>query len=312
VDIAAGLRAAMADPALLRIAKGCEIGAPIDGGIARAVEAAKAADIILLAVGESQDMSGEAQSRTVIELPPAQQMLADAVAATGKPMIVLLRHGRALALHGSVASAQAVLATWFLGSEAGHAIADILFGRVDPSAKLPVSFPWESGQEPFFYDRKSTGRPVVDNRTEYRARYTTTDNSARYPFGHGLSYTTVALDKLKLSDKALRWDRAIEVTVRLTNNGDRRGSEVVQLYIRDRVASRTRPVRELKRMERVTLGPGESKIVRFSLSRTDLQFVGAGSRIIAEPGLFDVWVGQSSVGGLHAQFTLYAAEPNKA
>ena len=308
VDIAAGLRADMPDPALLSIAKGCDIMAPIDGGIAQAVEAAKAADIILLALGESQDMSGEAQSRTVIELPPPQQMLADAVAATGKPVIVLLRHGRALALHGSVGSAQAVLATWFLGSEAGHAIADILFGRVDPSAKLPVSFPWESGQEPFFYDRKSTGRPVIDNRTEYRARYMTTDNSARYPFGHGLSYTKFALDNLKLSDTALRWDRAIEVTARLINKGDRRGSEVVQLYIRDRVASRTRPIRELKRIERVTLGPGESKTVRFSLSRSDLQFVGSGNRILAEPGLFDLWVGQSSEGGLHAQFTLYAEE----
>lgn len=306
VDIATGLRAAMPDPALLSIAKGCDIMTPIDGGIAQAVEAAKAADIVLLALGESQDMSGEAQSRTVIELPPPQQILADAVAATGKPVVILLRHGRALALHGSVASAQAVLATWFLGSEAGHAIADILFGRVDPSAKLPVSFPWESGQEPFFYDRKSTGRPVIDNRTEYRARYMTTDNSARYPFGHGLSYTRFALENLKLSDTALRWDRAIEVTARLTNKGDRRGSEVVQLYIRDRVASRTRPVRELKRIERVTLDPGESRTVRFSLSRADLQFVGSGNRIIAEPGLFDLWLGQSSEGGLHAQFTLYA------
>ncbi|HEX7876466.1 MAG TPA: beta-glucosidase BglX [Sphingobium sp.] len=308
VDIAAGLRAAMPDSALLTVIKGCEILGPIDGGVAQAVEAAKAADIVLLALGESQDMSGEAQSRTAIEIPAAQQALADAVAATGKPVVVLLRHGRALALHGGVASAQAILATWFLGSESGHAIADILFGRADPSAKLPVSFPWESGQEPFFYDRKSTGRPVIDNRTEYRARYTTTDNSARFPFGHGLSYTKFVLDNLKLSDAALRWDRAIEVTARLTNRGDRRGSEVVQLYLRDRVASRTRPIRELKRIERVTLVPGESRTVRFSLSRGDVQFVGAGNRVIAEPGLFDLWLGQSSDGGLHTQFTLYAAE----
>ena len=306
VDIATGLRAALPDASRLTVVRGCEILGPIDGGIAQAVEAAKAADIVLLALGESQDMSGEAQSRTSIEIPAAQQALADAVAATGKPIVVLLRHGRALALHGSVANAQAILATWFLGSESGHAIADILFGRADPSAKLPVSFPWESGQEPFFYDRKSTGRPTIDARTEYRARYTTTENSARFPFGHGLSYTQFALDNLKLSDTALRWDRAIAVTARLTNRGDRRGSEVVQLYIRDRVASRTRPIRELKRIERVTLAPGESKTVRFSLSRADLQFVGSGNRLIAEPGLFDLWVGQSSDGGLHSQFTLYA------
>ncbi|MES2175445.1 MAG: glycoside hydrolase family 3 N-terminal domain-containing protein [Pseudomonadota bacterium] len=311
VDIATGLRAALPDPTKLTVTRGSDISGPIDGGIAEAVVAAKAADIVLLAIGESQAMSGEAQSRTVIEIPPAQQALADAVAATGKPVVILLRHGRALALHDGVANAQAILATWFLGSEAGHAIADILLGRVDPSGKLPVSFPWESGQEPFYYDRKSTGRPVIDNRTEYKARYATTDNSARFPFGHGLTYTDFVLDQLKLSDTALRWDAAIEVTARITNKGDRKGSEVVQLYTRDRVASRTRPIRELKRMARVTLGPGESKTVRFSLSRTDLEFVGAKSQRIAEPGAFDLWVGQSSVGGLKGEFTLYAQGPAK-
>lgn len=308
IDIATGMRAAMRDPARLTIEPGCAIDAPLDGGLARAVEAAKAADMVILAIGESQDMSGEAQSRTAIEIPAAQQALAEAVATTGKPVIVLLRHGRALALHGAVANAQAILATWFLGSEAGHAIADILFGRVDPSAKLPVSFPWESGQEPFFYDRKSTGRPVIDQRTEYRARYTTTDNSARFPFGHGLTYTDLVLDKVQLSDTALRWDQAIEVRATLANKGKRRGTQAVQLYLRDRVASRTRPIRELKRIERVTLSPGDSKVVRFSISRADLSFIGAGNKRIVEPGLFDLWVGDSSTGGLHAQFTLYAGE----
>jgi beta-glucosidase len=312
VDIATGLRAAMRDPARLAVEPGCGIDGPLDGGIARAVEAAKGADIVILAIGESQGMSGEAQSRTEIDMPAVQQALAEAVAATGKPLIVLLRHGRALALHGAIANAQAILATWFLGSEAGHAIADILFGRVDPSAKLPVSFPWESGQEPFFYDRKSTGRPVVDQRTEYKARYATTDNSARFPFGHGLTYTDLVLDKLQLSDTALRWDQAIEVRATLSNKGKRRGTQAVQLYIRDRVASRTRPIRELKRIERVTLDPGENKVVRFSLSRADLSFIGAGGKRIVEPGLFDLWVGDSSTDGLHAQFTLYAEEAPKS
>ncbi|MGE4324225.1 MAG: beta-glucosidase BglX [Sphingobium sp.] len=312
VDVAAGLRAAMADPALLHIEQGCGVRDHVEGGLDRAVAAAKAADIVLLAVGESQDMSGEAQSRTVIELPPAQQELAEAVAATGTPAVVLLRHGRALALHGAVANAQAILATWFLGSQAGHAIADILFGRVNPSAKLPVSFPWESGQQPFFYDRKSTGRPVTDARqTEYKARYATTDNSARFPFGHGLSYTRFAISDLKLSDTSLRWDRAIAVTAKVANMGDRAGSAVIQLYTRDRVASRTRPIRELKRIEHVTLAPGESRTVRFSLSRADLMFIGAGGKVVAEPGDFDLWLSQSSQGGLHASFTLYAESPGR-
>lgn len=306
VDIASGLRAALPDGANLTIEPGCGISETVEGGIARAVVAARSCDVVLLAIGESQTMSGEAQSRTTIEIPPAQQALADAVAATGKPVVVLLRHGRALALHDGVANAQAILATWFLGSEAGNAVADVLLGKVNPSGKLPVSFPWESGQEPFFYDRKATGRPVVDNRTEYRARYTTTDNSARYPFGHGLSYTDFVLDNLKLSDTALRWDAAVEVSAKITNKGSRRGSEVVQLYIRDRVASRTRPIRELKNIERVTLDPGESKTVRFRMVRKELEFVGSGNRRIAEPGLFDIWIGQSSLGGLHTQIELYA------
>jgi beta-glucosidase len=307
MDLASGLRAALPDATKLTVEPGCGIDGPIDGGIARAVEAAKSADIVLLAIGESQTMSGEAQSRTTIEIPAAQQALADAVAAAGKPVVVLLRHGRALALHGGVADAQAILATWFLGSESGHAVADVLFGKVNPSGKLPVSFPWESGQEPFFYDRKSTGRPVIDNRTEYRARYTTTDNSARFPFGHGLSYTEFVLDNLKLSDSVMRWDETVDVSVRITNKGSRGGSEVAQLYIRDRVASRTRPIREFKAMQRVTLSPGESKTIRFPLARKDLEFIGQGSKRIAEPGMFDIWVGQSSSGGLHTQIELYAA-----
>ncbi|MEE4451692.1 glycoside hydrolase family 3 N-terminal domain-containing protein [Novosphingobium resinovorum] len=310
IDIATGLRAAMPDPEGLEVVAGSGIRAPIDGGIEAAVKAARAADVVVLALGESQDMSGEAQSRTTIEIPPVQQALADAVAAVKKPTVVLLRHGRALALHDGVANANAVLATWFLGSETGNAIADIVFGKVDPSGKLPVSFPWESGQEPFFYDRKSTGRPTVPNgSTEYKARYATTDNSARYPFGHGLSYTDFVLDRLALSDPALRWDGSVTVSARLTNKGRRRGSETVQLYTRDRVASRTRPIREFKKMERVTLEPGESRTVRFTLVRADLQFVGDGNRWLAEPGVFDVWVGQSSEDGLHTQITLYAAPP---
>jgi beta-glucosidase len=307
IDVAAGLRAALPDGAQLTVVPGSGVHDALAGGIDAAVKAAKAADVVILAVGESQDMSGEAQSRTTIEIPPAQQALVDAVAAVGKSVVVLLRHGRALAVHDGVANANAVLATWFLGSEAGNAIADVLTGKVDPSGKLPVSFPWESGQEPFFYDRKSTGRPFEGGNPEYKARYATTDNSARYAFGHGLSYTEFKLDKLVLKDPVMRWDATLEASVRITNTGKRRGSETLQLYTRDRVASRTRPIRELKRIERVTLEPGESRTLRFTLSRVDLEFVGDGNKRIAEPGQFDLWVGQSSTDGLHARFTLYAA-----
>jgi beta-glucosidase len=309
VDIASGMRAAMTDATRLTIERGCEVETILPDGVARAVAAAKAADVVVLALGEGQDMSGEAQSRTAIELPPVQQALADAIAATGKPTVVVLRHGRALALHDSVANASAVLATWFLGTETGNGIADVLFGTVNPSGKLPVSFPWESGQEPFYYDRKSTGRPVVDGGgTEYKSRFRTTNNSARYAFGHGLSYAKFTLTDMQLSDTAMRWDGAIEVRARLHNEGSVAGSEVVQLYIRDRVASRTRPIRELKGVRRFTLSPGDSMEVRFSLARKDLEFIGSDNRKIAEPGDFDVWLSQSSVDGLHASFTLFAEQ----
>ena len=313
VSIADGLRAQMLYPSQLAVERGSGIEAPIPDGIARAVAAAKQAHLVILAVGEGQDMSGEAESRTEIIVPPAQQALADAVAAVGRPTIVLLRHGRALALRGSIASAPAILATWFLGSQTGHAIADIIFGAADPSGRLPVSFPWESGQEPFFYDRKPTGRPVIDNQpAEYKARFRTTDNTALFPFGHGLGYTRFDLSDLKLGTDRLSWDDRLSIEATVHNAGARAGSEVVQLYVRDRIASRTRPVRQLKGIERVTLEPGESKRVRFTLDRHDLEFVGSDSRPVAEPGMFDIWVAQSSVGGLASAFRLIAPPPDRA
>jgi beta-glucosidase len=281
--------------------KGSEVEAPIPGGIEAAVAAARAADVVLLAIGETQDMSGEAQSRTEIVVPAAQMALAEAVAAVGKPVVVLLRHGRALALSGAVKAAPAILATWFLGSESGNSIADVLFGDVNPSAKLSASFPHASGQQPYFYNHKSTGRPAPDQGDQaYKARYRETKNEALYPFGHGLSYTSFTIGDVAVP--ATMTDR-IEISAAVTNTGTRRGDEVVQLYIRDRVASRTRPVRELKGFERVTLAPGATKTLRFSLNRTDLRFWGDRDWVV-EPGEFDVWVATSSTGGERKTFTL--------
>lgn len=298
VSIAAGLRAR---GLTVEAVKGSEIEAPIPGGIAAAVAAAGAADIVLLAIGESQLMSGEAQSRTEIVVPAPQQALAEAIAATGKPVVVLLRHGRALALHGAVKDAPAILATWFLGSQSGHAIADVLFGDVNPSAKLSASFPRESGQEPYFYNHKNTGRPAPETGAqEYKSRYRETKNEALYPFGHGLSYTEFAVSNVTVP---ARMTDALQVTATVTNSGRVRGDEVVQLYIHDRVASRTRPVRELKGFERVSLAPGASKTVRFTLARDDLRFWGDGDWVV-EPGLFDLWVATSSVNGEKQAFEL--------
>ncbi|WP_082444116.1 glycoside hydrolase family 3 N-terminal domain-containing protein [Sphingomonas sp. Leaf242] len=298
VSIAQGLRAR---GLTVTTAQGSEIEAPLPGGIATAVAAANAADIVLLAVGESQLMSGEAQSRTEITIPAPQMALAEAVAATGKPVIVLLRHGRALALHGAVKDAPAILATWFLGSESGNAIADVLFGDVNPSAKLSASFPNESGQEPYFYNHKNTGRPAPDTGSqEYKSRYRETKNEALYPFGHGLSYTSFSVSNVVVP---AQMTDTLAVTATVTNTGARAGDEVVQLYIHDRVASRTRPVRELKEFARVSLAPGASKRVTLTLKREDLRFWGDGDWVI-EPGMFDLWVATSSVAGEKQSFEL--------
>ncbi len=298
VSIAQGLRAR---GLTVTTAPGSEIEAPLPGGIAAAVAAAQNADIVLLAIGESQLMSGEAQSRTEITIPAPQMALAEAIAKTGKPMIVLLRHGRALALHGAVKAAPAILATWFLGSETGNAIADVLFGDVNPSAKLSASFPNESGQEPYFYNHKNTGRPAPETGSqEYKSRYRETKNEALYPFGHGLSYTSFSVSNVVVP---ARMTSALTVTATVTNTGAQAGDEVVQLYIHDRVASRTRPVRELKGFARVSLAPGASKRVTLSLQREDLRFWGDGDWVI-EPGLFDLWVATSSVDGEKQSFEL--------
>jgi beta-glucosidase len=303
VDIASGIRAQLADPGALTVVKGSDVEKPISGGIEQAVAAAKAADLVILAIGESQDMSGEAQSRVAITVPEPQQALAEAVAATGKPMIVLLKHGRALALRGAVKDASAILACWFLGSETGNAVADVLFGAVNPSAKLSVSFPNFSGQEPYYYDHRPTGRPAPDTGPQaYKARYRETKNEALYPFGFGLTYSDIVLSELRLP-KTLTRDGTLEVSALVTNRGKVAGTEVVQLYIHDRVASRTRPVRQLKGFRRVTLASGQSQRVGFSLKREDLLFWGDKGWTV-EPGSFDLWVATSSTNGLQGSFEL--------
>ena len=260
VDLASGVRGAVADPAAVTVVQGSGIADAVAGGIEQAVAAARDADVVLLAIGESFDMSGEAQSRTEIVVPAPQQQLAEAVAAVGKPMVVVLKHGRALALEGAVADAPAILASWFLGTETGNAIADVLFGAYSPSGRLPASFPWKSGQEPYYYAHKPTGRPNPPGELQpYKAHFRGIPNGARYPFGHGLTYGRFAYADLALSAPAMPMNGSIRVSARITNSGKRAAEEVVQLYVHDRVASITRPVRELKAFRKVALAPGQSR-----------------------------------------------------
>jgi beta-glucosidase len=308
VDLATGVRAALTDKSLLIVAEGSGIEEPLSGGIEAAVSAARQADVVVLAIGESQGMSGEAQSRTEIVVPEPQQRLVEAVAATGKPIVVVLKNGRALALSGAVANAPAILVTWFLGTETGHAIADVLFGAHGPSGRLPASFPRASGQEPYYYAHKPTGRPNPPGPLEaYKAHYRGLPNSALYPFGHGLTYGKIDYAEFALGSPTLPMSGEIKVSARITNRGSRAAEEVVQLYVHDRTASVTRPVRELKAFRKLALAPGQSEVVNFTLRSADLQFVGLANKWVVEPGMFDVWIAPSAESdGVHGAFELLA------
>lgn len=306
VTLETGMREAMADTALLEVVPGCALEVPLEGGIDAAVAAARRADVVVLALGEPQRYSGEAQSRVEITLPPAQQALAEAVAATGTRLVVLLRNGRALALHGAVRDAQSIAVTWYLGTQTGHAVADVLFGDYSPSARLPVSFPQASGQQPYYYNHPRSGRPELPTMSEFKARWREIPNAPLYAFGHGLGYTRFSYGAPQLSAPQMDWNGDLLVTATLTNTGDVAGEEVVQLYLHDRVASRVRPVRELKDFTKVLLAPGESTQVQFRLHRQMLAFTGMDGEFRAEPGLFDLWVCASSASGEAVTFELLA------
>ena len=293
----------------ITVTDGCGMEEAIPGGIAAAAAAARAADVVVLAVGESQAWSGEAQSRTEITIPDAQMALAEAVAATGKPIVVVLKNGRGLALKGAVRDAAVILVTWQLGSESGNAIADVVYGAAGPSGRLPISFPFESGQEPYHYDHKATGRPNPPGPlAEYKAHYRGVPNAALFAFGHGLTYGKIAYSGLVLSAPTCPWNGTITLTATITNSGARAAEEVAQLYIHDRVAEVTRPVRELKAFAKVALAPGESRQVRFTLRRDDLEFIGLGLKRTVQPGAFDVWIAPSAQAeGVSGSFDLLSA-----
>lgn len=308
ISLEQGLREALADPAALEVVDGCGIQAPLDGGVAAAVAAAARADVVILSLGEADHMAGEAAARIDIGLPAAQQALAEAVAATGKPLVVVLQHGRALALQGAVKAAPAILAGWYLGDESGHALADLIVGRHAPSGRLPVSFPQASGQQPFFYNRRRTGRPQLrPDETRFKSRYLEVTHEALYPFGHGLGYTRFEYGEVQLSSDTLAWNGSVTVRATVRNIGARPGREVAQLYRHQRVATLVRPVRELCGFQAVELQPGESASVSFTLTRADLAYAGPDGRPLTEPGLFDLFIAPSASAGAAVTLRLLAA-----
>jgi beta-glucosidase len=252
-------------------------------------------------VGESADMSGEAASRSSLDLPGRQLDLVRVIQATGKPTVVVLMNGRPLTINWIAENSPAVLETWFAGSQAGNAIADVLFGDVNPGGKLPVTFPRAVGQEPLYYNHTNTGRPP-DAKNKYTSKYLDVDWTPLFPFGYGLSYTKFEITNLRLSAQRIPSNGKVTVSVDVRNTGKRAGDEVVQLYIRDVAASVTRPVKELKGFQRVTLQPGETRRIEFLLSAEQLGFWNRQMRFVVEPGEFKVMVGSNSEDLIEARF----------
>ena len=274
---------------------GCDIFDEIEGGFERAKAAAAQADVIILALGEDMSMSGEASSRQNIVVPQVQIQLAQEMLALNKPVVLVLTNGRPLLLDWFDQHMNAVLETWFLGSQAGNAIADVLVGDYNPSGKLTISFPRNQGQIPIYYNHFSTGRPYTEGMADkFRSRYLDGPNTPLYTFGYGLSYTTFAVEDLQLSADTMTDAQEIKASVRVTNTGSVQGTEVIQLYIHDVAASIARPVKELKGFEKVTLKPGESTSVVFTVDEPMLRFFGFDNRLISEAGTFELMVGTSS------------------
>jgi beta-glucosidase len=301
VTLLAGIKAKVSSTTRINYARGCEIEGDSTTGFDDAVRAARESDVALVVVGESADMSGEAASRTSLDLPGRQLDLVKAIHATGKPTVVVLMNGRPLTINWMAETVPAILETWFAGIQAGHAMADVLFGDVNPGGKLPVTFPRHVGQIPIYYNHKTTGRPP-DANSKYTSKYLDVAWTPLFPFGYGLSYTTFHISNLKLSHQRIRPDGRVTVSVDVENTGRRAGDEVVQLYIRDVAASVTRPARELKGFQRITLQPGEKRRVEFTLAPEHLGFYNREMKFIVEPGEFHVFIGNSSASGVEARF----------
>jgi beta-glucosidase len=314
VSVLDGLRRALPN-AVIKYAAGVGLDTvPVEGpvntpAIAEAEQLARAADVVLLVVGEAEQMTGEAASRSWLGLPGAQHQLAQTVVRAArasnpsKPVIAVLVNGRPLAVQWLADSASALVESWHLGVEHGNALADVLLGDVAPSGKLPATFPRVTGQVPIYYDHKNTGRPPVATE-KYTSKYWDIPFTPLYPFGFGLSYTTFTIGAPRLSATTIGAADSLRVAVDVANTGSRAGDEVVQLYVRDDVGSVTRPVMQLRRFQRITLAPGERRTINFTLSVKDLAFYDLGMRRVAEPGTFHVFVGPNSRDVQSAAFTL--------
>jgi len=309
VTVRAALEVRLGDRGRLLYARGAGYAFEDAGdrsGFEAALEAARAADVVIAVMGERADMSGEAASRATLDLPGAQAALLEQLVATGKPVVLVLMNGRPLALEWADANVAAILEAWYPGTLGGPAVVDVLFGDYNPSGKLPVTFPRTVGQVPIYYDMKNTGRPLTPDKVneKYLSRYLDTPNTPLYAFGYGLSYARFEYSAVSLDATEIGPGDTLTASVTVTNTGDRAGEEVVQLYVRDLVGSVTRPVKQLKGFEKIRLAKGESRTVRFSLNADDLAFYRADMSYGAEPGEFELFIGSSSDDVRAARFSL--------
>lgn len=303
VSLYEGLTAKLGNSAKIVYARGCGIAEDNRNGFQEAINAARKADVILLAMGESRHMSGEASSRAYIGLPGVQEELIKEIMKLGKPTVLVLFNGRPLTIPWIAEHVPAILEAWFPGIRGGEAIADILFGDAVPSGKLVTTFPHSLGQVPLYYNHKNTGRPYSPD-SYFTSRYLDETNDPLFPFGYGLSYTTFAYSGLQLSDSVMTGSQPLNVSVTVTNTGNYDAEEVVQLYVRDMVGSVTRPVKELKGFKKVLIKKGESVTVSFTLTEADLRFYDASMNFVSEPGEFRVFVGGNSRDVLEGKFWL--------
>jgi len=301
VSIFDGIKNKIGKDVKINYAEGCKITGNDKSGFNEAINVAKSSDVIIAVVGESRNMSGEASSRATLDLPGVQEDLLKELHKTGKPIVVVLMNGRPLTIPWLQENIPAIVEAWYPGISAGSAVADILFGDVNPSGKLTVTFPRYVGQVPIYYNHKNTGRPY-NPKDHYTSYYMDLENTPLYPFGFGLSYTTFEYSNLTLDKKEIKKNESLKVSVDVKNTGSREGKEVVQLYIRDLVGSVTRPVKELKDFTKISLKPGETKHVEFTITPDKLKFYDINMNYVVEPGDFKVFVGTNSVDVKEADF----------
>ncbi len=307
VTVLYGIRERAGEGLKVSYAKGCEMTGDDKSGFEAAVKLAGESDVVLLVVGEGRDMSGEAYSRSTLDLPGVQQQLAEAVVAAGRPVVVILMNGRPLSIGWLNDHAAAIVEAWHLGTETGHAVADVVFGDFDPCGRLPVTFPRNVGQIPFYYNHKNTGRPP--SKEHYTSKYLDIPSSPLYPFGYGLTYTKFEYRNPKLDHGRIGPAGTLTASIELANVGDREGTEVVQLYTRDLVGSMTRPVRELKEFKRITLKPGAKQVVEFTLNASRLGFFNRRAEYVVEPGRFKLWIGPNASEGHETEFEIVDSLP---